>query len=156
MNLRNNLPHVDRWNVDGGITQALEEQLSKIRQCSDGYGRLAQVTESCYQKLEPITIVTCANCLSFEDCFDNESIGEEGPIKRSWKRTGTIKPKLRFRILKRDNFTCQYCGRKAPDVVLHVDHIKPITQNGSNDLRNLITACAECNIGKSNDVIVDE
>jgi 5-methylcytosine-specific restriction endonuclease McrA len=29
----------------------------------------------------------------------------------------------RFRILNRDGFACRYCGRKAPDVMLQVDHI---------------------------------
>lgn len=55
----------------------------------------------------------------------------------------------RFEILNRDNFTCQYCGRKAPDVELEVDHIKPVAKGGSNEDDNLITACHDCNIGKS-------
>lgn len=58
--------------------------------------------------------------------------------------------RLRFRILLRDNFTCQYCGRKAPDVILNVDHIKPISKGGKTIEVNLKTACLECNSGKSN------
>ena len=50
---------------------------------------------------------------------------------------------------KRDSFTCQYCGAKAPDVLLHVDHIEPVAGGGSNDLLNLITACGACNLGKA-------
>lgn len=49
---------------------------------------------------------------------------------------------------KRDAFRCQYCGRSAPDVVLEVDHIKPIAKGGIDTLDNLITACEECNLGK--------
>lgn len=30
----------------------------------------------------------------------------------------SISKKLRFEVFKRDGFTCQYCGRMAPDVVL--------------------------------------
>lgn len=56
--------------------------------------------------------------------------------------------KIRFEVFKRDNFTCQYCGRKAPDVVLNVDHLKPVAVGGSNDMFNLITSCFECNNGK--------
>jgi 5-methylcytosine-specific restriction endonuclease McrA len=26
-----------------------------------------------------------------------------------------LSKKLRFEVFKRDNFTCQYCGRAAPD-----------------------------------------
>ncbi len=56
---------------------------------------------------------------------------------------------LRFEVLKRDSFTCQHCGRKAPDVLLHIDHIEPVAKGGTNDLLNLITSCVECNSGKS-------
>lgn len=56
---------------------------------------------------------------------------------------------IRFEVFKRDSFTCQYCGRKAPDVLLQIDHIEPIAKGGTNDLLNLTTACKECNSGKS-------
>lgn len=59
-----------------------------------------------------------------------------------------ISKKLRFEVFKRDSFTCQYCGKSAPDVVLHVDHIKPVKEGGTNDIMNLITSCADCNLGK--------
>ena len=57
--------------------------------------------------------------------------------------------KIRFEVFKRDNFTCQYCGVKAPEVVLNVDHIEPISKGGTNDIYNLVTSCFECNNGKS-------
>lgn len=60
-----------------------------------------------------------------------------------------ISKRKRFEILNRDNFTCQYCGRKAPNVELEVDHIKAVANGGTNDDENLITACHDCNIGKS-------
>lgn len=56
---------------------------------------------------------------------------------------------LRFKVFHRDSFTCQYCGRSAPDVVLHVDHVVPVSKGGTNSIENLVTACAECNLGKS-------
>ena len=55
---------------------------------------------------------------------------------------------LRFSILKRDNFACQYCGRRSPEVELHVDHVTPVARGGSSETDNLITACADCNMGK--------
>ena len=64
------------------------------------------------------------------------------------KRELPVSPKMRFEILKRDNFTCQYCGRKAPEVVLEVDHIEPYSRTKDNHVENLITACKECNRGK--------
>lgn len=59
-----------------------------------------------------------------------------------------ISKKLRFEVFKRDNFTCQYCGRMAPYVILEVDHIKPVCKGGENDILNLITSCKDCNMGK--------
>jgi 5-methylcytosine-specific restriction endonuclease McrA len=59
-----------------------------------------------------------------------------------------IPKKLRFEVFKRDNFTCQYCGKMAPDVVLEVDHIIPIADGGRNDILNLVTSCFDCNRGK--------
>ena len=56
--------------------------------------------------------------------------------------------KIRFEVFKRDKFTCQYCGRMSPDVILEVDHIKPVAEGGENDLLNLVTSCRDCNRGK--------
>ena len=60
-----------------------------------------------------------------------------------------ISKRLRFEIFKRDSFKCQYCGKSAPDVVLEVDHIIPVAAGGKNDIINLVTACYDCNHGKS-------
>ena len=60
-----------------------------------------------------------------------------------------ISKSLRFDVLNRDNFTCQYCGSKAPDVVLEIDHIIPYSVSKNNDIKNLITSCRTCNNGKS-------
>lgn len=59
-----------------------------------------------------------------------------------------LSKKVRFEVLKRDSFTCQYCGKEAPDVVLNIDHIKPVKDGGSNNMLNLITSCFDCNSGK--------
>lgn len=67
-----------------------------------------------------------------------------------------IGKKLRFEVFKRDSFTCQYCGKKAPEVVLHVDHIMAKAEGGDDDLINLITSCADCNLGKGARALSDE
>lgn len=70
------------------------------------------------------------------------------------KRVG-ISDKIRFEVFKRDKFTCQYCGRSAPDVVLHVDHIHPVSKGGTNDIVNLITSCRDCNLGKKDRLLTE-
>lgn len=66
-----------------------------------------------------------------------------------------LSKKIRFEILKRDGFQCQYCGSSAPDVVLNVDHINPVSNGGDNNVLNLITSCFACNAGKSDRKISD-
>lgn len=60
-----------------------------------------------------------------------------------------VSKRLRFEILRRDNYTCRYCGAKAPDVPLRVDHVLPETLGGTDDPSNLVTACEPCNSGKT-------
>lgn len=67
-----------------------------------------------------------------------------------------LSQKTRFEVFKRDSFTCVYCGRKAPDVVLQVDHIVPVAKGGTNDILNLVTSCVECNQGKSDRQLSDQ
>lgn len=66
-----------------------------------------------------------------------------------------VTKKTRFEVFKRDGFKCQYCGRSAPDVVLEVDHIIPVCKGGDNDLLNLVTACFDCNRGKTSKSLDD-
>jgi hypothetical protein len=51
---------------------------------------------------------------------------------------------LRKQILERDNYLCEYCGRRASEV----DHVIPISRGGSNEPTNLVAACYDCNRGK--------
>ncbi len=67
-----------------------------------------------------------------------------------------LSDRIRFEVLKRDKFTCQYCGKKAPDVILAVDHINPVSKGGGNGLLNLTTSCWDCNSGKSDKLLSDD
>ena len=70
-----------------------------------------------------------------------------------------VSARLRMEILERNGFTCQLCGRTGGDpdpvdtdkrVILVIDHIKPISQGGSNDRDNLRVLCTACNGARSN------
>lgn len=61
----------------------------------------------------------------------------------------TVSRRLRFEILRRDGHTCRYCGAKAPDVALTVDHVIPVSLGGGDEPSNLVTACSDCNSGKA-------
>lgn len=61
--------------------------------------------------------------------------------------------RLKFKVMKRDRFSCCHCGRSPAldgDVILNVDHIIPWSKGGETVLNNLQTLCQSCNLGKSN------
>lgn len=60
-----------------------------------------------------------------------------------------ISKRLRYEVLRRDDHTCRYCGAKAPDVEITVDHVVPKALGGSDDPSNLVAACRDCNSGKT-------
>lgn len=61
----------------------------------------------------------------------------------------SIPKDIRFKVFWRDGFTCQYCGRKPPEVVLEIDHIVPRSKGGTDNIENLVTACRDCNRSKN-------
>jgi len=83
------------------------------------------------------------------EVIDEMELDGEPIIKKEKTRRKSLSKRIRFEVLKRDKFTCRYCGAKAPDVVLCVDHIRAVADGGTNDILNLVTACQDCNSGKS-------
>ncbi len=60
---------------------------------------------------------------------------------------------LREKIKKRDNYTCQICGKYMPDEIgLHIDHIIPVSKGGKTVESNLQVLCSKCN-GRKRDKI---
>lgn len=60
---------------------------------------------------------------------------------------------LREKIMKRDNYTCQLCGKYMPDEVgLQIDHIIPISKGGKTITSNLRVLCSKCNSSKSDKI----
>jgi 5-methylcytosine-specific restriction endonuclease McrA len=67
----------------------------------------------------------------------------------------TRRLRMRFEILERDGFRCRYCGRSvAQGATLQIDHIVPRSKDGQDNIDNYITACSDCNLGKS-DVLLE-
>jgi 5-methylcytosine-specific restriction endonuclease McrA len=50
-------------------------------------------------------------------------------------------------VFLRDRFTCQYCGKRAPDLTL--DHVVPRRQHGPHTWDNVVAACNRCNLRKA-------
>jgi len=72
--------------------------------------------------------------------------------RRNHKTSRNVSWRLRFLIMKRDNFACCLCGAspaKDSRTVLHVDHVLAWSNGGETVFENLQTLCETCNIGKS-------
>jgi len=80
----------------------------------------------------------------------SENYLDEMTTRHKTKRS--INWRLRFLVMRRDNFKCKICGISPatdPKIVLHVDHIKAWANGGETVMENLQTLCSRCNIGKS-------
>lgn len=64
--------------------------------------------------------------------------------------------KLRDSIKTRDNYTCCLCGNsiyQEPNLLLEIDHIKPVSKGGMTEESNLQTLCWKCNRSKGDKII---
>jgi len=90
---------------------------------------------------------------------NEENISSEEAIQKLETEPSTrhktkrnINWRLRFIVMRRDNFKCKKCGRSPatdPKIILHVDHKTAWANGGETMLENLETLCSKCNIGKS-------
>lgn len=54
----------------------------------------------------------------------------------------------RKNIYRRDNNTCQYCGRRLRTEDLNLDHVVPLSRGGKNTWENVVCSCIRCNMKK--------
>ena len=105
--------------------------------------------------LEAFVIAASSDSLIFESEKPQEparlEASSENIIRHSTDRNPSWR--LRFLVMRKDNFSCCFCGAspaKNPSINLHIDHIVPWSKGGETLLTNLQTLCEQCNIGKSN------
>lgn len=60
-------------------------------------------------------------------------------------------PLTRAALMRRDNYRCAYCGRRAETV----DHVIPRSRGGVHSWENCVASCMRCNIHKA-DSFVEE
>ena len=64
--------------------------------------------------------------------------------------------KIRFSknlVKRRDDYTCQYCGKKEDRKKLTIDHVIPVSKGGESSFDNCVTACYKCNNKKNNSLL---
>lgn len=67
------------------------------------------------------------------------------------KRRRMINKRTARRLYNEQAGCCAYCG-DILDYNYHIDHIKPLSVGGTNDYKNLVIACVDCNLSASNTV----
>ena len=65
----------------------------------------------------------------------------------------SLKPQEK--ILKKYSDTCFYCNAPLEGLIVHVDHFIPFSYIFENELWNLVLACSECNLNKSDSLPAD-
>ena len=70
--------------------------------------------------------------------------------KKQPKKRKTISKSIRHEVFKRDEYKCVECGATKEETTLHIDHIIPLSQGGTDEMDNLQTLCEACNLAKSN------
>lgn len=111
------------------------------------YGR--KISESPYRKVWGSVRYACELLAKYDEGkISREVLRNENTEKNTRE---TISLNVRWKILKKDNYTCVKCGQspaKNNDVELEIDHILPVAKGGTNNIENLQTLCKKCNQGK--------
>jgi len=91
--------------------------------------------------------------VSFANSTESVAPTDSTPIPAARNTGRDPSLRLRYQVLKRDNFSCQQCGAspaKSVGIELHLDHMLAWSKGGLTTLENLRTLCSKCNLGKSN------
>jgi len=96
-----------------------------------------------------------AECLETIEKLEDYIKIDDNYIPKTIKLTYSVAvPKLelpfsRENIFARDNYTCQYCGKKLSAHELTLDHVFPKSRFGADIWENIATCCKECNQKKA-------
>jgi len=83
--------------------------------------------------------------------FVGESIAEATEQRRKGRY---IPFRTKIRVVRRDNYTCQECGKHLKDDEVEFDHMIPVSKGGSSEEHNIRLTCFDCNRDKSDHVSI--
>ncbi|HXO22654.1 MAG TPA: HNH endonuclease signature motif containing protein [Thermoanaerobaculia bacterium] len=108
--------------------------------------------ESDYPETIPQEVLD-AECSVFGHICPVVFVGEPLTETEEARRKGRYIPfRVKIRVVRRDNYTCQRCGRHLKDNEVEFDHKIPIARGGSSEEHNIELTCFECNRAKSSRV----
>lgn len=157
--------YIRQWKADSGrYLQTCKLKKRRARQyreaCDDGRAFCfttardqTRYRQRNYVKTSyTVTVADSELAVSWEWLVDRyrrlARIGFEATLKdyHSKYQRKLMTKELRKRIMKRDHYTCQICGKCMPDEVgLQIDHIIPVARGGKTVPSNLRVLCSKCN-----------
>ena len=81
--------------------------------------------------------------------FVGEPFTETGDLR---KGSSSISFQTKLRVARRDNYTCQECGKLLREHELEFDHTIPRSLGGTSDEHNIRLTCLKCNRRKGKQV----
>jgi len=108
---------------------------------------------------EPLHVTSTKRAITLLQYGVAEVLEDSGDVIRSPSTTLSVPSVIRLRryvrrprvhpvpfnrrnVLRRDTFTCQYCGASEE---LTLDHVMPRSRGGRHNWDNVVTACRACN-----------
>jgi hypothetical protein len=71
----------------------------------------------------------------------------------NWRRVSVTVPfQTKLRVARRDNYTCQECGRLLREHEMEFDHVIPKALGGTSEEHNVRLTCLKCNRTKGKKV----
>jgi hypothetical protein len=82
----------------------------------------------------------------------NEPFSERVQMR---KVTRHVPRGVALRVARRDNYTCQICGRSLRDDEIEFHHKIPYSKGGSTEEDNMEVACSDCNRAQGSEIPED-
>lgn len=110
-----------------------------------------------YETIKAVLLEKVVVLESYEKIIRSPSLSLRLPsvvaLKEFRRMTGRQPIFTRFNVFLRDDFTCQYCGKRHRFADLSFDHIIPRSRGGKSCWTNVVTACFHCNFKKGSRLI---
>lgn len=112
--------------------------------------KLCIIADKYWDTLESLTAKHQRALLEIQDLgTELEECKARNPAPKPTRKS--LRPEVRRAVLRRDGYTCRYCGAKYPH--MHVDHIHPVSRGGSDEIENLCACCQPCNMSKGSKML---
>lgn len=127
------------WGLQENLVYRMrkhKDSLSEIRKLSDGLNRFREIV-----KRETGIEWDVDNLREY---YDEVLLDQDSHYRKKISNDEIL------RLIINAEMKCMHCKKTPPEVVLHIDHVLPVSRGGSSKYENLQFLCSKCNLTKSN------